>query len=633
MPRLSIGLSVLVIVAATVAVGLGEFWLRPTASYLLTPLIVSALALVFAFRAYLRDAATQKRHERELQQSAALRLATVEALALAIDARHRSSQSPLRREQQHAAALARAFGMSDEEIEGVRTASLLHDVGKLAVPDHILTKSGPLSEDERGKMRTHASVGAGIIANVPFPYPVATIMRSHHERWDGTGYPEGLRGTGIPLGARILAAVDCFTAVTSDRPLNVARPIDEAIRLLSQEAGHALDPAVVTRYVAMLPALQEAGVEDDRAAAAVATLDQARRAGSAAAGPRESSAVLDDIGGANQELYGLYEVAQAMGTGLGVADSMSVIASKLSNLVPFDTCALFLYDAPNGVARCRFAAGEGQKAFSGLLIRDGEGLVGRAIASRECVMNGDPAADFEPARTDLAEAGLRSALVCPLIDGSALLGALALYHTTPRYFTDDHRRLVVRVSSQVATVINNAAVFERTWEESVTDPLTGLPNTRFLLSNAGRELARAARLNTFVTVLIVDMDGLKPINDSYGHTTGNRALCAVAAVLRSAIRPYDICVRFGGDEFIVLLSDCGADQAEPKRLELQKAVEAMPFTVDELTRVKLSVSVGAAVFPVDGDTYDALLQVADSRMYQDKAGRKQRQTRRTPEPV
>jgi diguanylate cyclase (GGDEF)-like protein len=304
---------------------------------------------------------------------------------------------------------------------------------------------------------------------------------------------------------------------------------------------------------------------------------------------------------------------------------MAAITSKLDRLVPFNTVALFLHDPTNTVSRCRFASGPGHRAFPGLVLRDGEGLIGAAIANRECIVNGDPAVDLDMARADLIEAALRSVMICPLVMGNTIKGALALYHTAPRAFTEEHRRLVSRVSGQIAAVINNAIVFEQTREDSVTDPLTGLPNTRFLYSHAGRELARAARLKSSVTVMLLDLDNLKPLNDTFGHQAGNRALCAVAAVLRSAIRPYDICVRYGGDEFIVLLSDFGTDQAEAKRLELQHAVESMPFSVGDLLRVRLSISVGAAVFPADGDSYEALLQVADARMYEDKAARKHKQ--------
>jgi diguanylate cyclase (GGDEF)-like protein len=307
---------------------------------------------------------------------------------------------------------------------------------------------------------------------------------------------------------------------------------------------------------------------------------------------------------------------------------MSAIASKLDRLVPFTTAALFLHDPANGVSRCRFAIGPGHRALPGLIVRDGAGLVGAAVAARECVTNGDPAVDLDMRRADLAEVGLASALVCPLMTGSTVRGALALYHTAPGCFTDDHRRLVSHVSGQIAAVVSNAVVFEQTREDAVTDPLTGLPNTRFLSAHAGRELARAARIRSSVTLMLLDLDNLKPINDSFGHQAGNRALCAVAAVLRGAIRPYDICVRYGGDEFIVLLSDVGADQAEAKRHELQRAVETMPLTVGDLLRVRLTISVGAAVFPADGDSYEALLHVADERMYADKAAHKRQRADR-----
>jgi len=474
-------------------------------------------------------------------------------------------------------------------------------------------------------------VGAAIIEQVPFPQPVAALVRDHHERWDGRGYPAGLRGADIPLGARILAVVDYFAAITSERPFNQAMPVAEAVNVLWQEAGNALDPAVVSRYVNLLPALQEAdeevrlkGAQDDVAAR--------YRDGEALLAGRPSrrtpSALLDDIGVASQELGALYAMAEAMGTSLGVADTMAALTSKLDRLVPFETAALFLHDPTNGVSRCRFASGTGHKAFPGLIVRDGEGLVGSAISARECIVNGDPAADLDMVRGDLAQAGLKSAMVCPLMMGSTIRGALALYHTVPRAFTDEHRRLVSRVSGQIAAVINNAVVFEQTREDSVTDPLTGLPNTRFLYSHAGRELARAARLKSSVTIMLLDLDNLKPLNDTFGHQAGNRALCAVAGVLRGAIRPYDICVRYGGDEFIVLLSDFGDDLAAAKCIELQKAVESMPFSVGELLRVRLTISIGAAVFPTDGDSYEALLQVADTRMYEDKAARKHRQAER-----
>jgi diguanylate cyclase (GGDEF)-like protein len=172
-------------------------------------------------------------------------------------------------------------------------------------------------------------------------------------------------------------------------------------------------------------------------------------------------------------------------------------------------------------------------------------------------------------------------------------------------------------------------LFEQTQEDSLTDPLTGLPNTRFLFMHLTRELSRAERLKSEVSLLVMDLDRFKEINDSHGHHVGDKALCEVARVLRTAIRPYDICVRYAGDEFIVVLSGCGADEANHKREELQKSIDDVYFEARPGKRVALGISVGAAVFPQDGESYESLLAVADNRMYQDKAMRKKRGTRDT----
>jgi diguanylate cyclase (GGDEF)-like protein len=172
-------------------------------------------------------------------------------------------------------------------------------------------------------------------------------------------------------------------------------------------------------------------------------------------------------------------------------------------------------------------------------------------------------------------------------------------------------------------------LFEQTQEDSLTDALTGLPNTRFLFMHLTRELARAERLKSEVSLLVMDLDSFKDINDNHGHHVGDKALCEVARVLRTAIRPYDICVRYAGDEFIVVLSGCGADEADSKREELQKSIDEVYFEARPGKRVALGISVGAAVFPQDGESYESLLAVADGRMYKDKAQRKKRGTQDT----
>jgi diguanylate cyclase (GGDEF)-like protein/putative nucleotidyltransferase with HDIG domain len=590
----------------------------------LIPLAVAPLYLTYrSYKVYLGRIEDEQRHVSEM---ADLHLATIEALALAIDAKDQTSQTHIRRVQLYAAVLARAVGMPENHIQGVKTAALLHDIGKLAVPEHILSKPGPLTPEEFQKIRAHPKVGADIISAVPFPYPVSPLILSHHERWDGKGYPVGLKGEEIPLGARILAVVDYFDALMAERPYHKAMSYEAAVALLQQESGKGLDPRLVEEFVALLPSLQEEA----------ARLENAMRrplSGEPAPAERRSADVaplvakknvFDDIALAHREIYALYEIAQAMGTSLGVSDTMALIAAKLSNLVPFSCAALFLYDEGTDTLRCRFATGTDADVIQQVAVHTGEGLTGWVARNRRALVNARPSADLEAAGLRNLATTLQSALVCPLLFNDRFIGTLSVYHVDAAFYRDDHRRLLDRVSEQAAAVINNSVLFEQTQEDSLTDPLTGLPNTRFLFMHLTRELARAERLKSEVSLMVMDLDRFKDINDNYGHHVGDKALCEVARVLRMAIRPYDICVRYAGDEFIVVLSGCGAGEADAKREELQKSIDEVFFEAWPGKRVELGISVGAAIFPQDGESYEALLAVADSRMYQDKANRKRR---------
>jgi diguanylate cyclase (GGDEF)-like protein/putative nucleotidyltransferase with HDIG domain len=600
-------------VAATV-IDRGGYWM--------TSLLAAPLYLTYrTYKVYMGRVQDQEQHVQEVSN---LHLATIEALALAIDAKDQTAQSHIRRVQVYAAGLARALGMSESEIQGVKTAALLHDIGKLAVPEHILSKPGPLTDEEFQKIRIHPQVGAEIIGGVPFPYPVAPLILSHHERWDGTGYPAGLKGDEIPLGARILAVVDSFDALMSERPYHKAMSSAAAMELLRQEAGTVLDARVVQTFVDMYPALAAEAVASQPLRQLTRVAADAPAAKPAAGLVGESPGrtnVFQDIALAHREIYALYEIAQAMGSSLGVSDTMALIASKLSNIVPFSCCALFLYNDEADTLGCRFATGVESEIIQQLTIRSGQGLNGWVARNRRPIVNARPGADLEAAGFP-SETSLHSALVCPLLFNERLIGTISVYHTDAAIYTDDHRRLLDRISEQAAAVIYNSIIFEQTKDDSLTDPLTGLPNTRFMYMHLTRELARAERLKSTVSLLVMDLDNFKNVNDTYGHHVGDRALRDVAAALKAAIRPYDICVRYAGDEFIVVLSGCSSEEAEQKRLELQRAVDSLHFEPTPSQTLTLSISVGASIFPQDGDSYETLLATADSRMYRDKTLRK-----------
>src|SRR5215471_2675807 len=411
------------------------------------------------YKVYLGRVQDEQRHVQEVSD---LHLATIEALALAIDAKDQTAQSHIRRVQVYAAGLARALGMSDNEIQGVKTAALLHDIGKLAVPEHILSKPGPLTQEEFQKIRIHPQVGAEIISGVPFPYPVAPLILSHHERWDGKGYPTGLKGEEIPLGARILAVVDYFDALMSERPYHKPMSLEAAQGLLRQEAGKALDPRVVQTFIDMYPALQaeaEASQEPARKLTRVPTHAPSARPAVGLVGESTSAArsnVFQDIALAHREIYALYEIAQALGSSLGVSDTMALISSKLSNIVPFSCCALFLYNEDTETLRCRFATGVESDIMQQLTIRNGHGLIGWVARNRRPLVNARPSADLEAAGQPSDRTSLQSALVCPLLFNERFIGTISVYHTEPSIYSDDHRRLLDRISEQAAAVIYNS---------------------------------------------------------------------------------------------------------------------------------------------------------------------------------
>jgi diguanylate cyclase (GGDEF)-like protein len=320
-----------------------------------------------------------------------------------------------------------------------------------------------------------------------------------------------------------------------------------------------------------------------------------------------------------------------MGTALGVTETMGHIASKLSRVVPFASCSLFLYSEEDDTVQCRFASGIDAELLQPLILKGGQGLTGWVARNRRALVNGRPSADLHAAGS-IQVTSLESALVCPLISGNSVIGTLAVYHTAESFYCDDHRRLLDRVCEQASAVIRNAIVFDQTHEASLTDPLTGLPNTRFMFRHLTRELARTQRLGADLSLLLLDLNGFKDINDTYGHHAGDRALREVANVLRTAIRPYDVCARYAGDEFVIVLAGCNREEAENKRRDLQQSIERIVFQPVPDIRVPLSISAGAAVYPQDGDTYELLLAAADQRMYGDKSNRR-RDIPRPPEPV
>lgn len=544
-----------------------------------------------------------QRSEREqayVREASNVQLATIEALTLAIEAKDRTSQMLIRKMQAYAAGLGRAVGMPENEILGLQTAALLHDIGNLAVPEHVLSKPAALTYEEFQKVKIHPRVGAEILRHVPFPYPVASLILAHHEHWDGNGYPSGARGQDIPLGARVLAVVDSYTALISDRPHRPGLPYHEVIAALDRTSGTILDPSLVETFINILPVLEFQFANEGRGRQPLPL------ATSAAGSSHAPGGVLEDIAIAHHEARALYQIAQALGSSLGISETMTLIAHSLADLVPSSCCALFLQEEDDGRFECRWTSGVGEDRVRQVPIAH----IGELEDSLPLLAGGE------------GDGQLRSMLVAPLVFNDRLIGALAIYHADAQFYSSDHKRVFRRVAEQAAPVIRNSIVFERTQQDSFTDHLTELPNRRYMLLYLDQQMARAERRKSKLAVVMMDLNHFKEINDDLGHQAGDRALHEVAAVLRSMVRAYDLCVRYGGDEFVVILWECDLEQAERRRSELANAVAAMCFEGKPGDVRTLSFSAGIAVYPEDGRTHQDLIAVADRRMYEHKAGRR-----------
>ena len=515
-----------------------------------------AYLLYHSYRLYLGRLAEEKRHVAEV---ADLHLRTIQALALAIDARDGTTFGHLRRVQVYAREMGRELGIPEEERRALDAAALLHDIGKLAVPEHIISKPGKLTPEEFEKMKVHPVVGAEILESVQFPYPVVPIVRAHHEKWNGMGYPLGLKGEQIPIGARIVAVVDCLDALASDRQYRRALPLEEAMRQVAAESGTTFDPRVVDILQKRYKEFEELARAQTQGPCALSTTLQIGNRAAPAAGFETSAEVpistrpgfIASIAAARVEFQTLLELTQELGNSLRVDETLALLASRLRSVVPYHGIAI--YTVGGGRLVNRYASGDDAELFSSLAIPLGEGISGWVTQTNKHIVNGNPSVESGYLNDPSKCSGLRSALSVPLCGIEGVIGALTVYHRDGGAFTKDHLRVLLAVSAKAGLTIENALRFVQAEETAVTDRLTGLPNTRALFLSLNSAVEDASRSGSGLAVLVTDVDGFKKVNDQLGHAAGDRVLKQVAAGLAETCRKGDFVARMGGDEFVLLL--------------------------------------------------------------------------------
>ncbi len=427
-------------------------------------LVLPPIYLMYrSYRLYLGKLEAEKQHAEKVST---LHLRTIEALALAIEAKDQTTGEHLQRVRIYAMELAQALGLNEDETEALRAASVLHDIGKLAVPEHIISKPGKLTPEEFEKMKIHPIVGAEILEQVEFPYPVVPIVRAHHEKWDGSGYPNGLIGEAIPIGARILAAVDCLDALASDRQYRKALPLDDAMKKVASEAGTSFDPQVVAvlqrRYVEweklareqplQAPPKLSTDIKVERGLAPDAGFAESSAVRIMSAGPHNTPARLAQ---ARQESQNLLRLSDELRGVIALDDILSLVAARLRRLVPHDSMAVYL--PSNRTLSAEFVSGDNSHLFSALRIPWGEGLSGWVAQNHKPIVNGNPSVEPGYLNDPTKYSTLRSALAVPLEGESDIAAVLALYRAGQDAFTQTDLEVVETIGSRLGLAIECAA--------------------------------------------------------------------------------------------------------------------------------------------------------------------------------
>jgi len=571
-----------------------------------------AFLLYRTYRLHLARAEDARVHAESL---ANLHMRTIEALALAIEAKDNTTHDHLRRVQVYAMEVGKDLNLGEDDLEALRAAAVLHDIGKLAVPEYIISKPGKLSPEEFEKMKIHPVVGAEILEHVQFPYPVVPIVRAHHEKWNGTGYPFGLRGKDIPIGARILSAVDALDALASDRQYRRALPLKQAMEKIEQDSGKAFDPAVVEilkrRHVELEKKAQAASVGTIKL-----SLDLKVERGAAPAAGFETSAAPIEVGhGANQPLPFLDALALARADVQDVFDStygagryaldelFSLLAVRLKRLVPHDAFALYLIEDDKLIPH--YVTGDNYKLFSSLRIPMGQGLSGWVAENRKPILNGNPSVESGYLNNPSIFSTLRSAIAVPLHASKNLIGVLSLYHESRDAFTKDQLRLLQSIAPKLALTIEIAARIARSDEGMDQD----LPGAEESVRHLDSELVRCRRLNMPLAVIICSLDGLSRVQANMGRFDTDAMVRGLTLSMRESFRDYDFLGRIGPGEFLLVLPGLSpyAVRAKATRL-LQIASGSGPNAVQVLA--------AEAMFPEDGPDTDQLLSAADRRIFE-----------------
>jgi diguanylate cyclase (GGDEF)-like protein/putative nucleotidyltransferase with HDIG domain len=574
-----------------------------------------AVVLYQLYNFYIDKYQQAKSHISELNK---LYLQTIEALANAVDAKDRYTHGHIRRVQAYALALAKHMGIVDEpELMGIKAGALLHDIGKIAIPEYILNKPTVLTEGEYEKMKIHPSVGASMLSDIEFPYPVIPLVKSHHERWDGNGYPEGLKGEEIPLSARILSLVDCYDALTTNRPYRSPMSSEQIIELFRKESGRAYDPDVVETFIRNIDEISSAaasvrvsesdlwGIKQPSSGNVTRQLERVQLTSN-------YGRALATSGEAQRELYSMFEFARADLQFLTPKDVFILVESKLSRLIKFDAAAFYVAQLTEGtVVAEHVTPGEN---LAGLTLSLEQKLTGWVAANNQPLCNLPPFPDFlhcgEP------KPHFELSAIVPLNRHGVVLGAISLYRKQRIKFTDEEFRHLELIAGQTAITLSKCSPSD---DAPLFDSNTGIPNALQLYLIFDQISTDATRYGYPLALFAIKFDDAKNVRRRWGKLSGEESVRAATRYLTAELRETDLLVRSGPDEFLILSPRINHEQAEALKSRVQDGLDHFGFVVRSDSEITMQAAIGIANFPQDGTDLEVLLAVAEWRAQEDHA--------------
>jgi diguanylate cyclase (GGDEF)-like protein/putative nucleotidyltransferase with HDIG domain len=534
-----------------------------------------------------------------------LYLASVKALAAAVDARDPYTRSHSARVAALSRIIAAEMDLPADEIRRVQLSALLHDIGKIGIPDAILNKPAALTPEEWVIMKTHAPLGASILTAVEPLRDLVPIVQAHHERFDGTGYPDGLAGDEVPLAAYIVSAADAYEVIVSKRAYKPAQSVDFAVSELRRCSGAQFHPAVVDAFIRV--------IERDRREGSVYL---------SKVGALEHEDI-DDVPGPGSLVERMAEhshaharqlsILQRLASEISAVLDLDELASRLLRIVcdsmGYENGFLTTLD-DQGALTIRAAFGP-SFAFVGHGLPSGTGISWWVMEHGRLQNVADVQADTR----FVGPADIRSSLIVPLRIGDETVGIIGIESTRPAAFSVDDEMLLTATSHQVAAAVRVARLHQAAKSAAATDALTGLPNRRVFFDKLAEGLARSEADGTPLSVAMIDANGLKQLNDQYGHAAGDQALIRIGEILAAGVRHGDVVARIGGDEFAIVFP--GAPLFGADRIMRRLADDISNSTIPSGQQVP-TVAWGIAPALVEGTSVDALVDAADRAMYRQK---------------